>query len=306
MRGKDVLAICISDIHLSHKAPIARSSEDNWYDAMRYPLEQVWQLADRLGAIVICAGDIFDDGWRPHKCPPELINFALRYLPPMYAIPGQHDLPHHRRDEIVKSAFWTLVKAGKVVLIHPEVKPIEIGQLRLHGFPWGCEIQPNTHPKNDFLLDVAVIHKLIWTNATGFQGADLDCRIEIYKKKLKGYDIAIFGDNHKGFLQDNILNVGCLIRRKADEKDYQPTVGLLHSDGTISRHKLDVSQDKWLETEQLGEFAKTTEWNDFLSELRELQDVGINFQHAVEKVMKSSQVSQEVRDVILRAMGGSE
>src|ERR1017187_8863121 len=75
--GNPVIAIEISDIHLSDKAPVARSGEPNWYKAMARPLKEVSKLAAHHRCTIICAGDIFhlwDSSAR-------LINFALQFLP---------------------------------------------------------------------------------------------------------------------------------------------------------------------------------------------------------------------------------
>ena len=38
---------------------------------------------------------------------PELINWAIKHLPPMLAVPGQHDLPYHDYKELGRSAYAT-------------------------------------------------------------------------------------------------------------------------------------------------------------------------------------------------------
>jgi hypothetical protein len=39
--SKTALAILVSDIHLSDKPPIFRSSEPDWFEAMKRPLDQL-------------------------------------------------------------------------------------------------------------------------------------------------------------------------------------------------------------------------------------------------------------------------
>src|SRR5690606_2165772 len=59
-----VRALLVADIHLSHRPPIARAAEPDWYAAMERQLFQLRYLSDHYRAPVICAGDVFDDGWR--------------------------------------------------------------------------------------------------------------------------------------------------------------------------------------------------------------------------------------------------
>ena len=54
-----ILAVLCSDLHISHRPPVARSAEPNWYDTMSDYFSQLQQLAKKWGAPVICAGDVF-------------------------------------------------------------------------------------------------------------------------------------------------------------------------------------------------------------------------------------------------------
>ena len=108
MRSKNtenIIAIFAADLHLSLKAPIWRSTEQDWFEAMLRPLVELRTLATLHNCPIVYAGDIFDK-W---NSPPELINFAIEHLPKGHAIPGQHDLPLHNYEDIRKSAYWTLV-----------------------------------------------------------------------------------------------------------------------------------------------------------------------------------------------------
>lgn len=98
-----VIAVLCSDIHLCHTCPPARSNEPNWYDAMARTLDELAGIASHYYVPILCAGDVFDR-W---NSPPELINFAIKHLPPMHCIPGQHDLPNHSLEDIRRSAYST-------------------------------------------------------------------------------------------------------------------------------------------------------------------------------------------------------
>ena len=201
-KNKEVQALLLSDIHFCHKPPVARSNEPNWYDAMARYCDQVTIVQEHFGEPpVIIAGDVFDK-WNP---PPELINFVIDKLPERcYGIPGQHDLPNHSYDEIHRSAFWTLVLSGKLTEIPPdESYSIPDSKVICYPFPWGFPIKPNKHyGGGGCWTHLAVCHSYIWTDdGNGHPEASKDQRTSKYRKKLRGYDCAVFGDNHKGFLQ---------------------------------------------------------------------------------------------------------
>jgi hypothetical protein len=57
----------------------------------------------------------------------------------MFAVPGQHDLPYHRMEDLMKSSFWTLVEA-KVIAPIPMLADFESNPLYQYDF-----IQMNDH-----------------------------------------------------------------------------------------------------------------------------------------------------------------
>lgn len=299
------LAILLSDIHLSHRAPVARSEEPDWYAAMARPLKQVRRLSRELGGVaVVAAGDIF------HKwnSPPELINFALRHLPDeMYCVPGQHDLPLHVLEDKDKSAYGVLVRAGKIIDLNPS-KPLEVGVdgLVLHAFPWNVTITPcpSAFVKQG-RINLAVAHAYIWrSKETGYPGADPEKRVGSYQKALRGYDAAVFGDNHKGF--KFVLEHGCVVfnhgtfyRRTSDEINWKPRVGVLFDDGRVEDYFLATEEDRMLaaadprlvveDDHTLGEFVK---------ELNQLGGEGLNFETALDQYFKTYEVSEGATKLI--------
>ena len=136
-----VIAILCADIHLQHKAPVWRSAEDDWYEAMRRPLKEITDLGYTHNCPIIIAGDIFTK-W--NSCP-ELINFALTYLPSgAYCIPGQHDLPNHQIKDIEKSAYQTLIKAGKIT----DFKQTHLNIAHINAFPFGTKLTASPSATN--------------------------------------------------------------------------------------------------------------------------------------------------------------
>ena len=301
-----IVALLAADLHLSEKPPIARSCEQSWFAVMERQLAQLRELQAKYQCPVLCSGDIFDK-WNSSA---KLINFALESLPDLYAIPGQHDLKYQRYADIKETAFYTLVKARKISLIRPG-RPVAVGSLRLHGFPFGYEVEPLAKA-HGLALEVAVVHQYIWTKNTGYPGAPRSQRLAAYGKRLQGYSAAVFGDNHKGFqaiigknIQEEIqiCNCGTFLRRKRDEIAYQPQIGLLHDDGRISRHVLDCSADQFLAVEKIQSSTKDElAMAGFLQELEHLTDKALDFSGAVLHFLDSHDVAQEVRNEVLKAL----
>lgn len=304
-----VLAVLCSDIHLQSKPPLARAGEPDWFKAMKRPLDELRHLQTKHNVPIICAGDIFDY-W---KSSPELISFAVEHLPKMVVVAGQHDLPYHSYPDIYKSALWTLSLIGRVVIMSPG-QPYRFDSFTATGFPWGFPITKTKDKKRGEMLQLAVVHAYCWTKHYCFEGASDSFRLSNYRSQLKecGYNAAVFGDNHKGFLSDGnddppipVLNSGAMMRRRSDEKSYRPQVGLLMSDGSISLFPLNVSQDVFVENVKDVEHAETAmEMSAFMKELEDIRDSDLDFAERVRQKLEQSDVGPRTRKVILESIGG--
>jgi DNA repair exonuclease SbcCD nuclease subunit len=219
------IAILTADIHLSHTPPAARSHEPDWYEAMRRQLRWLRKLQSKYGVPIFVAGDLF----HKYNPPAELINFALRELPDnIYAVPGQHDLPFHNIQDIHKSAYWTLVEAGKIKNVEYD-SPIriesQVAVMRLHGFPFGHPLVPRK-PYDLHAIDVAIVHEYCWQGTAKYVTASEDKNMAAHRKNAKNYDILVSGDNHiphEDFSQKPaVFNCGGFYRRTIDEKCPRP------------------------------------------------------------------------------------
>lgn len=300
------IAILCSDLHLSHICPPARAAEPDWYAAMDRMLGQVRDLANENRCPVICAGDVFDR-W---NSPPELINWAIDHLLEMYAIPGQHDLPMHNYKDIERSAYWTLIQAGVVHSI-PEgmhCRDIVDGCVVV-GWPFGMSDMIES-PRGAYGDDVklAVAHSYVWIQGKSYPGAPKETRLGRFNIRLHGYDAAVFGDNHQPFLTKslkcNVINPGCLIRRKSDERGIHPCVGLLQEDGTIVKQTLDASDDKWVEIgEELEQIQTAEGLTEFLDGLKGLETYSLDFKEEVRRYVNDNKLGDETKRILLEVMG---
>lgn len=301
--GHRPVLIVVSDMHLTLRPPVSRADPD-WMEAMARPLREIRKLQKEHGCPVACAGDIFDK-FNP---PPELINFALRELPVMAAIPGQHDLPNHRYEDIRKSGYWTLVEANKVIDLKPGVAYGASDDVVLYGFPWGHDhLVGDPRPHKPLVgFNVAIIHSYVWRKGSGYPDAPAEKHIREWKRKLEGFTVAAFGDNHKGFNSVDtdagltIANCGGMMKRKSDEADYEPTAVVVWSDGTAVRHHFDTTADMLLTKDEslTAAEAKAGGFDEFMNGLRNLGDITADF---AEEVMRECERRRYNADMMARA-----
>lgn len=299
--GKEVVAVLVGDPHFSHKPPLARCQEPDWYEAQGRCIDAAESLAAKHHAIIICVGDLFDR-W---NAPAELINFLLRRISTKwYCVAGQHDLPNHNYGDIKRSAYWTLVEAGKVVNLAPD-SPTTEGRVRLWGFPWGSPVgPPPTRLPHDLTLEVAVVHSYLWDDGKGYPGARPDDNVKAVAKKLKGFDVAAWGDNHTPFDYRTksgclVYNCGSLMRRTADQRDYRPSLGLLLGDGRVTRATLDTSADVFLDAGTAAGLVQGIGFQGFIEELTALAESSLDFGGAVRRILRREKVPPDVKALIL-------
>lgn len=284
--GKDIIALVASDLHLSHKMPSARCDK-HWYDVMGEYLMQLEHARQEAGMIVpiFVAGDIFHL-W---NSPPELINFAIKFMPEVWAVPGQHDLPLHDWGQIRRSAFWTLLEIGRIRMLGKAGTcfrdEYNLVNLVAYGFGWGVGIsQPKETPG---AVNLAIIHSYIWKHGASYPGAKVTDELRTWRDQLSNYHTAVFGDNHIGFFENsdkgtNIMNCGTFLRRRSDEKDYQPMIGAIDSEGTIHPVPLDCSKDAFLDVVPPSTYAIDS-FDDLMKELAEGADGALDFAESVNR-----------------------
>lgn len=313
----EVLAVLTADIHIQQLPPPARAGGDwTWYEQMAHALGQLQVLAADHGNVpVICAGDVFDK-W---SVPPELISFAINYLPQnFYAVPGNHDLPYHNPDELGRSAYWTCVNAGAIQNLRPGLN--RAGRqwgVRLWAFPFGTDLEPCDNPEEG-CIKLAVVHDYIWrSKSTGHKDAPVEKLASARVADLAGYDCSLWGDNHVPFDVQwgghRLINAGSLMRRHSDQIDHKPSVGLLLSDGTIRRHYLDISRDVFSPvpneaTPRLAAqaVANTPDMRAFLAELAGLGEGGLDFREAVKRHLAAHPPSRAAARLLLESLESSK
>lgn len=99
----------------------------------------------------------------------------------------------------------------------------------------------------------------------------------------------------------SIFNGGTFIRRKSDERLHKPCVGIIYSDGTVKRHLLDTSVDKF--HEDVEDHPETAiDMKAFIDGLEKLGEQGVDFREAVKQHLAKEDLSKETKQIILSAI----
>lgn len=307
-QSDEIIAIFCADLHLTLEPPVWRSAEPDWLKAQERVLDEINDLAEDYECPIFAAGDIFD---KPIVST-ELCNWAIEALPQMYAIPGQHDLPDHRYEDIHKTGFRNLVNANVIEEIEYNVNPTSNSKIMIYGFPFDkkIEICQTTWYEH---LTIALVHDYVWIPNHSFPNAPEEAKLtgkkeDYIDEKWFGYDVVVFGDNHKGFSvgmgKTTVFNCGTLMRRKSDEINYKPRLGLLTKKGKIIPYYLDTSQDKYIEPSEAKKKEEIEEENPnmskFFKELEKLGKSALDFVQSMKNFLRQGGTEDEVKAVILK------
>ena len=306
------IAIFTADWHLLHTPPVWRSNEPDWYAAMKRPLEEIYQLSLEHHCPVFCAGDIFNHWYgaiKKGECT-ELLNWAMANVPESFSIAGQHDLPNHNVAEMHKSAYHNLVLSETITNLGSGISTFSKQKIIVHSYPYGSKLEPIT-PTKDFLT-IALIHEYACITGSDYPNAPQKAYVhkKVKNTKYGGYDIIVYGDNHKGFSTTSgttkIFNCGTLMRCKSDEEAYRPRVGLLYADGSIETHYLDISKDVHLTAEEevkvMAEREEELDVEALYTELKKLGDSALEYATAVKQHCHKHNTEKAVVDELSGAM----
>jgi len=307
MKDLQPVAITIGDVHLTVQPPVSRSPHaDMWIDYQWQRMDEVRRLCDEFMCPLLIAGDVFDV-WYP---PAKLINAAIRMFRQfpykVYAVPGQHDLQNHRIEAIENTGYHTLELAGVIETIPNDGKPMRELGCNLYGLPWMGEIPKVSEQEHD-RLNVLVAHAFIWTSGeNGYVGADDEDKLPGWLKKLQDFNVAIFGDNHKGFWVSpktgptTIWNGGAFVCRTKAEIDYRCRAGIVYSDGTIEPYYFSTDADLWSIEAQQETVDREFDLSGLIDELKNLDPDSIDFQEIIDALCRELDIdSREVVSSVL-------
>lgn len=293
---KKAIGIATSDWHFWHVAPVWRSNEKNWLEAMGRQLHQVVDAAIENQCPIFMGGDVFD-----HYNPvPETVNFLMSHLPEdveVYAVPGQHDLEHHvMTEESMKKTGFEILRETSLIAPLFDIQflsPTTRSKCMVYFAPWGTDFSTIHVEDKPNTINILLAHRYVWFDEnTKYGGADVpEGKLTgSFKTWLQKFDFAIFGDNHIPFRKKigkcQVINPGTLVKRKIDERDYKTGYTIMFDDGSIEFHEFDTSEDKYLEIQVTEPSNLNVSSREFMDRLRAMEGEEIDYRTEIENKLR--------------------
>jgi len=281
--------ILTADFHLTETVPVHR--KDDYIGATLRKLKFLTDLKNKHNCPILCSGDVFHY-W---KSSPMLISFAIKNLPNMFSVAGNHDLPEHSLQLYPKSSLHVLELVEKVVFLNDV--PINVGGFTVAGFSYGQELHTTGS-------DIVVLHEMVfqsppWPNAVGYRPRDL---VELFGSAK----LILTGHNHGAFVEKVgdvwVVNPGALMRMSIDSKDYKPRCYLYSSkDNTVKEVFYPIDEDVF-EDAVVSSVVKDDQLKAFIEQIDFSWQGGLSFKDNLERFFKEHNTPRKVREVIWRSL----
>jgi len=294
---KKASAILTADWHTRASTPVCR--EDNYHQAFGIKVRFIRDLSQKYNCPVLIAGDIGDKTQWPNW----LLEWFVTLIGDMeiIAIPGQHDTPDHRLDNLHKSGVGVLAATQTITVLDQTVALIENG-FDLISFPYSIPINHfkvancNNHPKVAIAHQMVIEDKPLWPGQKAPKGHQL-------LKKFPEYNLILTGDNHNSFVSKYegriLVNPGSLMRTTAAQINHKPRVYLWWADtnkielvylpfqeGVVSREHIEVEDERDERVEAYVERMNT----DY--------EIGFSYETNLERHIETNDVEKEVETKI--------
>ncbi len=276
-------AILCADLHIREDQPKCRL--DDFWETQIKKMKWLKELQEKYDCPVLCSGDYFHH-WKPS---PRLLSACIEYMPFVFTIPGNHDLPNHSLDLIEKSGLWTMKKSKKV-----EILRVELGK----AFPY---------LQNFSKRDIAILHKLINHPKSDHSALSV-------MGKLEGFDLVLSGDNHQcfdEFIVENgrakqiLVNPGSFSRQTTEQIHFEPNVVLWYA-GTneITYVPIPIEQNV-VSREHLERLEERDGRMDaFVSNLKSDYDLELSFEANLKNYFSKNRTRKNVEEMVWESMEG--
>jgi len=317
--------VIVGDIQFRGVNPIAR--KDNFMDAIIEKIDEVHQIAKRIGAAAILTpGDLFDSPMVSYSVLLKLMTILQKAPCSWVTIPGNHDLFGSNIDTYARTPMAVLEQAGVIcVLRDGQITDLSTGVSSSvittgRGFDWEMDTHPGTYaaPTNS---DIHMVHGMLVTSPLPYE-----IKHTLIKDVKTTARVTICGHEHLGFgiiKRDDgkwFINPGALCRESASEAEMQRQVQVAileieknapTMDEAIKAELVPITcarpAEEVLSREHIEAQALRKEKMDYFLELlgREGEGRFLEVREIIESIAEHEALPKAVRDEALRRISAA-
>lgn len=299
--------ILTGDIHLREDTPKCRT--DDFEITQENKLKHLSSLYHRHGCLTLNSGDTFEKA----RSSQYLEQWAIRHLPCMITVPGNHDLPYHSIKQYKSSSLSVLEASNIVQVLSNSVVYLSGNMVAVHGLYWKSDIE--SYIKNtefdDRYFHVALIHIYAYDQKSFYKEDEVAVHADKLMERLSPFKLIVTGHNHHPFVKrkgDQLLvNPGSMSRQKSDE-NHRPRSYLW------SKETNDVEIDYFPAPDGVMDYSTIEQkkeedrrLNVFVEEVRkmhqEMKDQDeVDYEKNLVKFINKNNIDKEVEEIILECV----
>jgi len=309
--------IYCQDTHIKGINPCNRIG--NYYQDVMAKIKEIISLSKDLEVnCVIHGGDLFDSANVSNIMVDEFIDLVEKAKIKWHILPGTHDEIGHN---------WELSKGSSLAHIFRRSKLIEcldkiaiankkgIPDTIIQGYKYFHNVEQDIKD-NGLMCSEKANFKIAVTHAFITLQPFLPQVMHIVAKDIKtNFDVILVAHYHAQWGIKDIngvkyVSLGCLGRTSIDEVEIAPTVAYIDTETQEIRLIPLKSAKKGEEVFDLGkiEIAKKFEHDidKFIKSLKNTKIQGLNLRGTIEMIAKENDIDKEVKDEVVKRIGGFE
>jgi len=235
--------LLVGDLHLRGDNP--RNRKGNYFQDCLAKLEEVFDIAQRYGAMIVQVGDVFNSPSTSISVVSDFAYFLQGHERRIYTVPGNHDIFAHNIETLPRTPLGMLLRLEIM-----ETASRTMWDFDLRGVPFDHTLDHDGHEyvNIDFTdkdrPNILVIHGMLLPRSPGFEMRHT--LIEDVAKTANA-DIVVSGHYHQPFMQRTngklFINPGALMRISATHEEIErtPQVVLLDTDRALDTDYMPVA-----------------------------------------------------------------
>jgi len=296
-------SLILGDLHITNKKPGRRKDKD-YLEMCLGKLEQAFTLGKEHDCeVAFQPGDWFDSPQVGNHVIIRTIKLLKKFDIKIFCTYGQHDILGHSTFTLKNSPLSVLQAAG-VVRIVPSTGMKVMKGVWVYGSGFGSEVPM---PRREDHLNILLTHRMIGSDKLFDAQKDFEYPVPFLKKHPE-YDWVIVGDYHYPFQDvrmrnggrcNEIINVGCMVRKTLADVEHQPMVGILHNFRQVDAYKLECVWASEIFDLTQKETVDSERWKNLIDGLQEKRSViSSGIKSMLLRMYKHNKTKPEVRQLI--------
>lgn len=308
----------IQDSHIRGKNSENRIGD--YYSDVMNKIKEIINLAKELKVkAILHGGDLYDSELVSNVMVDEFIDLVEDSGIEWYILPGNHDEIGNNWELSKSSTLAHIFRRSKLIneliTVSSWNKKSNTTNI-IQGFKYYHNVEENIKKKGLLCetvgkgFKIAIVHGLITLKKLPYQA------MHVVAKDIKtDFNVVLVAHNHHGWGVKEIndvkfVNIGCLGRRKIDEKDIKPSCLLIDTetkDLKIIELKCAKPAKEVFDLEKVEEIKQFEgEINNFINSLSDVKIQGLDIRGMVEFIGKEKNVEQEIVKECITRIGEFE